>query len=137
MKNILLADDDPLLIQVYSNKLKSAGYKVESAQSGEEILRKLLEKKFDLVLLDIVLPEISGWEVLEKIKEHCLENESFRETGKSKFKNLEGLKIVIVSNLGQRSEVEKGLKLGAVKYLVKSHYTPSQILEEVKPVLPL
>jgi two-component system phosphate regulon response regulator PhoB/two-component system alkaline phosphatase synthesis response regulator PhoP len=126
MKTILLADDDRLLIQVYSNKLKSAGYEVESAQSGEEIVRKLQEKKFDLVLLDIVLPEISGWEVLEKIKEQ-----------KSKIKNLEELKIVIVSNLGQRSEVEKGLKLGAVKYLVKSHYTPSQILEEVKQVLPL
>ncbi|MBU4298878.1 response regulator, partial [Patescibacteria group bacterium] len=50
-------------------------------------------------------------------------------------KNLEDLKIVIISNLGQRSEVEKGLKLGAVKYLVKSHYTPSQIVEEVKQIL--
>ncbi|MBU4480878.1 response regulator [Patescibacteria group bacterium] len=124
MKKILLADDDPLLIQVYSNKLKSAGYEVEAAQSGEEILRRLLERKFDLVLLDIVLPEISGWEVLEKIKE--------RRVGS---KNLEDLKIVIISNLGQRSEVEKGLKLGAVKYLVKSHYTPSQIVEEVKQIL--
>ncbi len=124
MKTILLADDDSLLIKVYSNKLKSAGYEVESAQSGEEILRKLRERKFDLVLLDIVLPEISGWEILEKIKEQ-----------KSKSKNLEDLKIIIISNLGQRSEVEKGLKLGAAKYLVKSYYTPSEIVEEVKQIL--
>jgi len=124
MKTILLADDDPLLIEVYSNKLKTAGFKLEIAQTGEETLRKLKEEKFDLLLLDIVLPGISGWDILEKIKAQ-------RETSK----NLKDLKIVIISNLGQKSEVEKGLELGAVRYLIKAHYTPSEVVEEIKKIL--
>lgn len=124
MKKILLADDDPLLIEIYSNKLKAAGFELEVAQTGEEILKKLRETRFDLVLLDIVLPGISGWDILEKIKEQ-----------RAKSENLEDLKIVILSNLGQRSEVEKGFKLGALRYLVKAHYTPSEVVEEVKEVL--
>lgn len=124
MKKILLADDDPLLIEIYSNKLKAAGFELEVAQTGEEILKKLHETRFDLVLLDIVLPGISGWDILEKIKEQRVKSE-----------NLEALKIVILSNLGQRSEVEKGFKLGALRYLVKAHYTPSEVVEEIKEIL--
>jgi CheY-like chemotaxis protein len=93
-------------------------------QTGEEILAKLKERKFDLLLLDIVLPEISGWDILGKIKEQS-----------SKSKNLKDLKIIILSNLGQKSEVEKALKLGAVRYLIKTHYTPSEVVEEVKKIL--
>jgi two-component system phosphate regulon response regulator PhoB/two-component system alkaline phosphatase synthesis response regulator PhoP len=124
MKTILLADDDPLLIEVYANKLKTAGFELEVVQTGEEILAKLKERKFDLLLLDIVLPEISGWDILGKIKEQS-----------SKSKNLKDLKIIILSNLGQKSEVEKALKLGAVRYLIKTHYTPSEVVEEVKKIL--
>ena len=76
------------------------------------------------MLLDIVLPQIDGWEILEKIK-----NE------KPKTKNLENLKIVILSNLGQKEEVERGLRLGATKYLIKAHYTPSEVVEEIKEIL--
>lgn len=121
VKNILLAEDDPFLINIYTNKLKSTGFEVEVAEAGGEVLRKLKEKKFDLLLLDIVLPGISGWEILEKIREN---------------ENLKNLKILIISNLGQRSEVEKGLKLGAANYLIKAHYTPSEVVEEIRKILP-
>lgn len=120
MKTILLVEDDPFLIDIYAKKLKEAGFKVEVAIDGEEALKKLKEKKPDLLLLDIVLPQIDGWEILQKIK---------------KNKKLEDLKVVILSNLGQKEEIEKGLKLGAEKYLIKAHYTPSQVVEEVKKVL--
>ncbi len=120
MKNILLADDDPFIIEVYAAQLKAAGFGIEAAQTGEEILKKLKEKKFDLLLLDIVLPETSGWWILEKIRQN---------------KNLDDLKVIIASNLYQRSEVEKGIKLGAVKYLVKANYTPNDVVEEIKKVL--
>jgi len=120
IKTILLAEDDALLIDIYSMKLREAGFRVEIAKDGEEVLKKIKEKIPDLLLLDIVLPGISGWEILEKIR------------GDQSFKKL---KIVILSNLGQKNEVERGLKLGADKYLIKAHYTPSQIVKEIKEVL--
>jgi two-component system alkaline phosphatase synthesis response regulator PhoP len=66
VKKILLAEDDPFLIDIYKNKLKSTGFELEVAETGSEVLRKLKERKFDLLLLDIVLPGISGWEILPK-----------------------------------------------------------------------
>ena len=117
MKTILLVEDDPFLIDIYTTKFKEAGFNVEVASDGKEGLRKLNEEKFDLLVLDIVLPQIDGWEILRKIK------------------NLKDLKIVVLSNLGQKGEVEKGLKLGATKYLIKAHYTPSQVVDEIKEVL--
>jgi len=125
MKQILLIEDDPFLIDIYTTKLKEAGFKIEVATDGEEGLRKLTasgpeEKKFDLLVLDIVLPQIDGWEILKKIKQDL---------------KLKSLPVLILSNLGQKGEVEKGMKLGATKYLIKAHYTPSEVVEEIKEVL--
>jgi len=120
MKSILLVEDDSFLIDIYTTKLKEAGFSIEVATEGEEGLRKLAEKKFNLLVLDIVLPQIDGWEILKKIKEKL---------------GLKDLKVIILSNLGQKSEVEKGLKLGATKYLIKAHYTPSEVVEEIKKCL--
>ncbi len=120
MKRILLVEDDPFLGDIYITKLEKAGFFVEIAKDVREGLKKLKEKSFHLILLDIVLPEIQGWELLKKIK---------------KDKKFEKIPVVILSNLGQKEEIEKGLKLGAKKYLIKAHYTPSQILEEIKKVL--
>jgi len=123
MKKILIVEDDPFLIDIYTTKLKDSGFSVEVAKEGESALRKLTEEKFDLLLLDIVLPQIDGWEILEKVK-----NAPHQYGGAR-------LKIVILSNLGQKEEVEKGLKLGATKYLIKAHHTPSEVVEEIKAVL--
>jgi len=120
MKHILLIEDDPFLIEIYTTKLKEAGYSVEKAEDGDEGLRSIKEKKPDLVLLDVVLPNFNGWEILRKIK---------------KDDNFKDLKVVVLSNLGEKDEVEKGLKLGATKYLVKAHYTPSEVIKEVKKIL--
>lgn len=124
MKSILLIEDDPFLIDIYTTKLKRAGFLVEVATDGQRGLEKLFAGNFDLLLLDIVLPQIDGWEILNKI-----------ENSKFKIQNLRDLKIVVLSNLGQKEEVEKGLKMGATKYLIKAHYTPSQVVEEIKKVL--
>jgi len=126
MKTILLVEDDPFLIDIYTTKFKEEGFSVEVANDGEEGLRKLgegegeNEEKFDLLVLDIVLPHVDGWEILKKIE------------SSEKLKNL---KIVILSNLGQKGEVEKGIKLGATKYLIKAHYTPSEVVKEIKEIL--
>jgi DNA-binding response OmpR family regulator len=120
MKHILLIEDDPFLIEIYATKLKEAGYSVKTAEDGDEGLRAIKEKKPDLVLLDVVLPNFNGWEILRKIK---------------KDDNFKNLKVIVLSNLGEKDEVEKGLNLGATKYLVKAHYTPSEVIKEVKKIL--
>jgi len=124
MKKILLAEDDPFVIEIYSRKIKEAGFDLEIAQTGEEALEKLKEGKFDLLLLDIVLPEASGWEVLEAIKKE-----------KEKNEHLRSLKILVLSNLGSRLEVERALGMGVERYLIKARYTPAQVVEEVQRVL--
>ena len=120
MKTILLTEDDPFLIDIYSKKLKEAGFEVKIARDGKECLIAIKEKKPDLLVLDIVLPQISGWEILNEIK---------------KDPNLKDLKIIVLSNLGQKKEVEEGLRLGATKYLIKAHYTPSEVVKEIERVL--
>jgi len=122
MKNvkILLVEDDPFLVDIYTTKFKKEGWEVKNVTNGEEALDLLKEEKFDLLILDIVLPHKSGWEVLKEIKS----NDSFKN-----------LKVVILSNLGQKKEVEKGLKMGAVEYIIKAHHTPGQVLEKIKKVL--
>lgn len=120
MKKILLVEDEPFLIDIYTTKLKKAGFGVSVARDGDSALRVVKEEKPELVLLDIVLPHIDGWEILRKIKSN---------------KELKEVKIIVLSNLGQKQEVEKGLKLGATKYLIKAHYTPTEIIEEIKNIL--
>ncbi|OIO46926.1 MAG: response regulator [Parcubacteria group bacterium CG1_02_39_15] len=122
MKSILLVEDDPFLIDIYATKLKESGFSVEVAADGEEGVRKAKENPPSLIVLDIVLPQVDGWEILKEIKAE---------------KKLKAVPVVILSNLGQKSEVEKGIKLGAKKYLIKAHYTPSQVVEEIRQTLNL
>ncbi len=119
-KLILLVEDDPFLIDIYQTKLKKAGFKVEVAGSGAKALAFLKNQNPDLMILDIVLPEMGGWEVLKEIKKDA---------------GLKKLKIVVLSNLGQKEEVEKGLELGATKYLIKAQHTPGNVIKEVEKIL--
>lgn len=121
MKSILLVEDDPFLIDIYSTKLKESGFQVEVASDGEKALAEVAKNKFDLVILDIVLPQMDGWEILEKMQSEKIKNQN--------------LKVIILSNLGQKEEVAKGLRLGADKYLIKAHYTPSEVVAEIKKII--
>lgn len=114
---ILLVEDDPLLIDIYTTKLKEVGYEVNVADAGDKVLAKLEESLPDLVLLDIVLPHKNGWEVLAEIKQDA------------RFKDL---KVVMLSNLGQKEDIEKAQQMGASLYLIKAHFTPSQIIQEIQ-----
>lgn len=116
-KKILLVEDDPFLADIYKTKLTEEGYNVICAFDGDEALRKVIEEKPDLTLLDIVLPNVDGWEILRKIKADDAAKD---------------VKVIILSNLGQKEEVEKGMALGAIGYLIKAHHTPSEVAAEVK-----
>lgn len=120
MKTILLVEDDPFLIDIYRVKLKEAGFSVDVIDNGEKVMRSLEEKKPDLILLDLVLPQVDGWEILKKIRESD---------------TLKKISVIVLSNLGQKEDVEKGLKLGADKYLIKAHHTPGEVTKVVKEIL--
>lgn len=119
-KIVLLVEDDPFLMDIYNTKLEKEGFEVKIAENGEKALKILGKEKLDLLILDIVLPKIDGWEILEKIK---------------KDRELKNLPVIVLSNLGQKAEVEKGLRSGAVKYLIKAHFTPAEVVNEIKKIL--
>lgn len=120
MKKILLVEDDPFLIEIYLRKLKEADFEATSAVDGEQCLKSMEESIPDLVLLDLVLPNVDGWEILKKIKKD------------GRFKDV---KIVILSNLGQKEDLEKGNKMGVERYLIKAQHAPSEVVDEVKKIL--
>jgi len=109
-----------MLVEIYSKKFISDGFDADTANSGAEAEKKIKSGKFDLVLLDLILPEADGFEVLKKIK------------GDPSVKNT---KVVIFSNLSQEEDKEKAATLGADDFLTKSDYTPSEIVEHVKEML--
>jgi len=119
-KKILIVEDDSFVMDIYETKLSQAGYDISGASNGLEALKKIEKDKFDLVLLDIIMPYMDGLEVLKKVK--------------SDTKNKD-LKVVLLTNLSQKEEVDKGLSLGASDYLIKSHFTPSEVLEKIKGYL--
>lgn len=119
-KKIILVEDDKFLSEMYVVKLTESGFEVDVAADGEEGLNKIKEQKPDLVLLDIVLPKMDGFEVLRNIK-----NEP----------SLKNVSVIALTNLGQKEEVEKGLKLGADDYIIKAHFTPTEVVAKAKKVL--
>ncbi|UMX48114.1 MAG: response regulator [Candidatus Nealsonbacteria bacterium DGGOD1a] len=125
-KRILVVEDDPFLSDIYNTKLKQGGFDVDSAMTGEECLQKLNSKNYDLMLLDIVLPQLDGWEVMARVREMRQKNPD---------SDLNRLKIIILSNLGQKEEIKKGLELGADGFMIKAHFTPSEIAEEINKTL--
>ena len=120
MKKVLLVEDDSFLSNIYFIKLKEAGIVVDTAFSGEEAIIKIREQKPDLVLLDIILPGITGWEVLEKIRQDD---------------DLRDIKVIVLSNIDEEKETNKGSKLGVERHIVKAHHTPSEIVKEVRDLL--
>ena len=117
---ILVVEDDKFLRELITQKLAREGYNVKEAVDGEEGVVKVKEEKPDIILLDLILPGIDGFEVLAKIKEDS---------------EVENIPVVILSNLGQRDDVERGLKLGAVDFLIKAHFTPGEIIEKIEKIM--
>lgn len=120
MKKILLVEDDPFLVDIYFSRLKEEGYKVDVAPDGEKALEKIKKTKPDLLVLDIILPKMDGWDLLKRM---------------TKEGQIKKIKVIILSNLGEQKEIKKGLDMGVIKYLVKANYTPSEVVEEIKKIL--
>ncbi len=120
-KKILIVEDDRFLRELISKKLDAEEeYNIVQAVDGESAIKKIGEEDPDLVLLDLILPGIDGFEVLSRVKN----NPELMDTP-----------VVILSNLGQKEEVDKGLELGAIDFLIKAHFTPGEIIKKIKKVL--
>ena len=115
--SVVIVEDDEVLLKVLLDELNDAGIDVSSALDGEEGLKKIQEKRPDLVLLDLLLPKKSGFEVLEDMKQAT-------ET--------RGIPVMILSMLGQDEDIKRGLGLGANDYIVKSQHAVGEVVEKVK-----
>lgn len=120
MKKILLIEDDKFISEMIVRKLKEAGLIVDLASDAETGMVKVQEDKPDLILLDIVLPGMDGYECLEKLKAD---------------KESSSIPVLILSNLGQKDEFERGLKLGAKDFWVKAQHDLDEIVQKAKQIL--
>ena len=119
-KQILVVEDDQFLRGLMVKKLESEDFDVMQAVDGESGLRLAREKKPDLILLDLVLPGIDGFEVLKQLKADS---------------DTADMQVVVLSNLGQKDDIDRALSLGAKDFLIKAHFTPGDIVEKVKVLL--
>lgn len=119
-KQILVVEDDQFLRGLMVKKLESEDFDVMQAVDGESGLRLAREKKPDLILLDLVLPGIDGFEVLKQLKADS---------------DTADMQVVVLSNLGQKDDIDRALSLGAKDYLIKAHFTPGDIVGKVKVLL--
>lgn len=118
--NILIVEDDVFLADLYKTKFALEGFKVNVAYDGEKGLEMAIKNLPDIILLDLVLPKMSGFDILKEV----------RSNNKSK-----DIPVILLTNLSQKSDVEKGLKLGADDYLIKAHFMPSEVVEKIKKLI--
>lgn len=120
MRKILVVEDDKYLSGAYRVKLLKMGFEVRTAGDGEEALEVLETFTPDLILLDLVMPRKDGFSTLEDIKK----NDAWK-----------AIPVLIATNLGQKEDIERGMKLGAVDYLVKTDTSVDEFVNKINNVL--
>ena len=121
MTHVLIVEDDSFLASAYKSKLTNSGYEVTVASNGKEALSSVLLKKPDVVLLDLVMPEMDGFETLKQLRANP---------------KWEKIPIIVATNLGQDEDKEKAKKLGANDFIEKSHTPLAQIIEAIEKIAP-
>ncbi len=117
---ILLIEDDPFLLSMYATKFQLENFEVIAADDGEKGLALAEEAKPDIILLDVLMPKLNGFEVLEKLKAD---------------KKTEKIPVILLTNLNQKDEIERGISLGADDYLIKAHFLPAEVVSKIKKVI--
>lgn len=120
MKKILLVEDDQFLSSILAGSIRDAGFEVQCAYDGDSAVARAIERHFDLILLDILLPGKDGFEVLSTVKA---------------LDATKQIPVIVISNLSDPGTVERMNKGGASGFIVKAHTTPQLVIEEVKKVL--
>ncbi len=119
-KKVLVVEDDAILRQALTEFLEADNFSVIVATDGEEAVKFTKNNKPDIILLDIILPKKDGFDVIKEIKEDD---------------NTKDIPIVLLTNLGSLSDIEKALALGATTYLVKGDYQLKEVMEKIKEIL--
>lgn len=120
MRKILVIEDDSFLQGLEVSKLEKSGYKVVTASTGGEAMKKINEPEIDIILLDLILPDFNGFEILTKIK------------GDEKLKNIP---VIVFSNLSEERDINKSKELGAVDFLVKSNFTLDELIKHINIII--
>jgi CheY-like chemotaxis protein len=120
MKKILLVEDDTLLSSILAGSFRDAGYEVQCAYDGDSAVARAIERHFDLMLLDILLPGKDGFEVLSTVK-------SLDAT--------KDIPVLVISNLSDPGTIDRMTTIGAVGFIVKAHTTPPAVLQEVQKII--
>ena len=119
-KTILIVEDDPLLVTMYTTKFKKEGFHVLSASDGEAGLKLATENKVDFMILDVMMPKLSGIDMLTRLRQ--------TPSGKA-------TPTIVLTNLSDQAENERIKNLGVKEYLVKANLTPSEVVGKVKKYL--
>lgn len=119
---ILLVEDDSFLASVYATKFELEGFTVLHAPDGEAGLKMAEKSQPDIILLDILMPKMDGFEALHRLKMD---------------EKLVNIPVIMLTNLGQKEDVERCLKEGAVDYLIKAHFVPGEAVKKVRKILNL
>ncbi len=117
MKKILIVEDEPFILETYSRELSKAGYLITQAVEGNNGLELATTQKYDLILLDIMLPGTNGIDILKAIKSNP---------------NAKDTPTIMLTNLGQESVVEEAFRLGAQGYILKINVLPTQLVRKIK-----
>lgn len=120
MAKLILVEDDPFLLSILADKIKKAGFDIETATDGEDGLNKIKSGNFDLILLDMVLPKKDGFKILEELRGDDQKNK---------------IPVIVLSNLYDKSNIDKAMLLGARDYIVKAYNTPEEIIFKIKSFL--
>jgi DNA-binding response OmpR family regulator len=115
-KFVVIIEDDAMISSMYKTKLDASGFEVMISDNGADGLELVKKEKPDIILLDIILPQLDGFSVLEAIK-------ADEKTKK--------IPVLILTNLGTEEDIDKGKKLGALDYIVKANLTPAEVIDKV------
>lgn len=119
-KKILLIEDEDYIREIYKEEIESSGFSVDAMPTGRQGLDAFYKNTYDMVVLDIILPDINGLDILKKIKENSLKK---------------SVPVLLLTNLGQDIIVKQGLEFGAEAYLEKIDNTPDTVVDKIKSIL--
>lgn len=117
MKKILIAEDDKFIANAYRVKLTKEGFDIQIASDGEEVFEMLKTFEPDIIILDLMMPKKDGFAVLQELRSN---------------QQWENVPILIASNLGQKEDIDKGIKLGATDYIIKSDLSLADLIAKIK-----
>ncbi|MFA5932903.1 MAG: response regulator [Microgenomates group bacterium] len=117
---VLIIEDEQFIRDIYKRQLEKNGITVDGFGNGKEGLQSIKQTKYDIILLDIMLPDLNGLEILKQIKQNA---------------STKDVPVILLTNLGQDEVIKEAFTLGAQGYFIKASYTPDQIAQEVKNIL--